>query len=442
MSKKFELHVHASPAFSLPSIDPLSVAALAYLQIAAPGEFTVVESSVGMLSSDGMGRVVHRRIAKLFLDITDQLYHNGLHLHERVASHSIPPSIHLKRPHANIYPAPLPSLRVLPEDIRISGYTEIIAYLKCTSYDADSDLEPKQLALSEAYSALITSRGIDLTLLSLYADYPNYSRVTRHVLSAPLPFPASYVEPFRLRTAAQARVERLGFNDALGSNFTDEVKEERNPNPRQNTFPLLTAPQPKLSPENLKKRIALTNLASEFYAMINTIILQNPLRPTPFVFGDQPSSVDALLFGVLSTHLYPELPNPWLASELRKQERVAAWTHEARRTFIPSPLETITSRPSITSMFWDAIFQQEKKAENVVKDAAAEVQARTRRSKRIMVAVGGVVAFIVYVFAAGIVRIEVGGEEEEEGWVDGEELASGIDIEGEQEGGYVDPDEL
>ncbi|ODQ51148.1 hypothetical protein SAICODRAFT_20860 [Saitoella complicata NRRL Y-17804] len=379
MSKKFELHIHTSPAFSLPSTDPLSIAALAYLQIVAPGEFTVVESSV----------------------------------------------------------SPLPSLRVFPEDIRISGYTEIIAYLKRASYDADSDLEPKQLALSEAYSALITSRGIDLSLLSLYADYPNYSRVTRHVLSAPLPFPASYVEPFRLRTAAQARVEKLGFNDALGSNFTDEVKEERNPNPRQNTFPSLTAPQPKLSPENLRKRIALTNLASEFYATINTIILQNPLRPTPFVFGDQPSSVDALLFGVLSTHLYPELPNPWLASELRKKERVAAWTHEARRTFLPSCIKTITSRPSVTSMVWDAIFQQEKKAENAVKDAAseaAEAQARTKRNKRIMVAVGGVVAFIVYVFAAGIVRIEVGGEEE------------GIDDEGqeeeEEEGGYVDPDEL
>ncbi|QSL66957.1 hypothetical protein MERGE_001344 [Pneumocystis wakefieldiae] len=118
----FELHIHF-PGFDLPSIDPYCLSVLCYLQITAPGLYSVIYSNNNTLSPTGK----------------------------------------------------LPALR--DSGTWVGGWNNIIDYLKQKGFDADHFLTDIQKADSIAYESLINGLGFDLTLFNIYVDDENYSNL-------------------------------------------------------------------------------------------------------------------------------------------------------------------------------------------------------------------------------------------------------------------------
>ena len=75
-------------------------------------------------------------------------------------------------------------------------------------------------------------------------------------------------------------------------------------------------------------------MASEFYhPLSNLVISSNPERP--FLFGNTtPTSLDALIYGHLSLHLLPTMPDPALRTIIvESHPRLAFYIHKCHEYF-------------------------------------------------------------------------------------------------------------
>ncbi|KAG4303880.1 hypothetical protein PORY_002734 [Pneumocystis oryctolagi] len=148
-----ELHVHF-PGFDLPSIDPYCLSVICYLQITAPGLYSVIYSNNDTLSPTGK----------------------------------------------------LPALR--NSGTWVGCWNNIIDYLKQKGFDADNFLTDIQKADIIAYESLIHGLGFDLTLFNIYVDNENYSNVIKPLYYEKyFPFLASYLNLAHIRNFAKRRTE-------------------------------------------------------------------------------------------------------------------------------------------------------------------------------------------------------------------------------------------
>ncbi|KAG4302644.1 hypothetical protein PCANB_001011 [Pneumocystis canis] len=148
-----ELHIHF-PGFNLPSIDPYCLSVICYLQITAPGLYTVIYSNNDTLSPTGK----------------------------------------------------LPALR--DSGTWIGCWSNIINYLKQKGFDADYFLTDVQRADITAYESLIHGLGFDLTLFNIYVNDENYSNVTKQFYHQQyFSFPFSYLSLMSTRNFAKRRTK-------------------------------------------------------------------------------------------------------------------------------------------------------------------------------------------------------------------------------------------
>ncbi|KAH8600979.1 Tom37 C-terminal domain-containing protein [Bisporella sp. PMI_857] len=281
-----QLHVWG-PAFSLPSLDPQCLAAIAYLQQAVPrGEWELIASSNPALSPTSTA------LSSSFLgsdaDFIDEL----------------------------------PALR--NGEIWIGGFRNIARYI--AEYSAgdwvlDSKLTKEEGADCIAFSTFIESNGRPLLDLSLYVSSENYSSVTRPLYNTIQPFPLPYLSPPNIRAAAKARTAHLGLSsldiDAVEDDSSPSIIPQSLRRPRSTVSSLLSA-----SPES-KAQIRLDALATAFFAPLQE------LRETKryFVSNKQFSSLDCLVLGYLALMLLPDLPQPWLSKTMRgKFPDLCSWT--------------------------------------------------------------------------------------------------------------------
>ncbi|PUU72671.1 outer mitochondrial membrane transport complex protein-domain-containing protein [Tuber borchii] len=251
-----ELHIWG-PSFTLPSISPQSLSAIAYLKLTQPPTaWTLIPSSNPLLS----------------------------------------PS------------RELPALR--DGTIWVPGFRGIIEYLRHKNGRAlDDVLGREERADALAFGTYIESVGGRLLDLSMYLTDENFD-VLRGAFAKLLPVPARYYVPGVLRREARRRSD--GLIPASSVSATDPTTPL--PLPSAMTAAALPATREKILAKATAERIKQTAIAANFLQAIQT-----RLGKGEYFFGDKPSSLDCLAVGYLSLGLYAELPNGWLREEMLTQ---------------------------------------------------------------------------------------------------------------------------
>ncbi|MCJ1394208.1 hypothetical protein MMC18_007086 [Xylographa bjoerkii] len=314
-----ELHIWG-PAFTLPSIDPDCLAAVAYLtQVMPRGGWVLIASS-------DEGRSDIRQLPAL---------HDGSKI--------------------------------------VCGFQGIVLYLRNISngqWDLDATLTPLQRADCTAwvhrippcfsfvlkpsplniainaltvlfrFSTFLSTHALPLLDLSLYVSSQNYATTTRPAYAPLLGFPSSWVIPTRHRAAAKQRSVHLGLSALDLSNSS----QTENDNDSSATSSISV-------PESLRKAKASVSAAikaPETASRIRLHVLtENTLDPLATLLShvsptntagskeayllnlQRPSSLDCLALGYLALFLVPSVPNPFLATILK--EKYPGLTHYVRR---------------------------------------------------------------------------------------------------------------
>lgn len=189
--------------------------------------------------------------------------------------------------------------------------------------------------------------------------------------------------------------------------------------------------------------------------------LQARLGSNRYFFGADFSTIDCLAAGYLSLCLYPELPNPWLANEMRKGfPRVCGYLNEIRtqlfggfvnanevlaytrgsterekapETELPWAVVERGDLPWMSGFVVDCALdavglgrgaqvkkkrQQEQEEsidpEDLERKRRTEVAIRNQRIRGILTVVGGVATFIGYCIWSGFLQIKLKDEKEDE----------------------------
>ncbi|KAF8544676.1 Tom37 C-terminal domain-containing protein [Trichophaea hybrida] len=272
-----ELHVWG-PGFGLPSIDPLCLSAIAYLNLTVPrSEWTLIPSSNPLLSPSKS----------------------------------------------------LPALR--DNHTWATGLQPIIEYLRqrFPNCDLDNMSTDREKASCTAFTALIQSRAQEIVDLSLYVSHKNFSAVTRPRFAKMLGWPVCYYLPLQARSAARERTRHLGFRSiditqkqeepALGETAGEKAAREA------------TGPSP--ATKALKDSAANIKLAALCDDLLGALTKQ--LGQSRFLFGDDaPASVDCVAIGYLALLLIPEMPQSFAADAMRRFPRLCAYVHDLRPRFL------------------------------------------------------------------------------------------------------------
>lgn len=269
------------PAFGLPSIDAECNAAVALLQLRAEGTYTLIPT------------------------------------HEQQER--------------------LPRLVDGPKEI--SGFVNIVRHLANSSiHDESSSLDSASRADSLAITSFLESNAQILLDISLYVSFENYRHATRPAFTKILPWHSNYIIPPQRRSAARLRTEHLGISSLDVDNVHEDMsnrpagfeavgKEPGFEEETQKRASLLLPRKDTLRsllqrPENASI-FKLKALADNFFGP-----LQNILQDQTYILKtEEPTSVDCLLYGYLSLMFYPQIPQDWLGSTMRKQyPQLAAFT--------------------------------------------------------------------------------------------------------------------
>jgi hypothetical protein len=176
------------------------------------------------------------------------------------------------------------------------------------------------------------------------------------------------------------------------------------------------------------------SLARETYKILDTKLGQKD-----YFFGEQPSTLDCMVFGYLALHMYPMLPHHRLRVILTTEfPRLALFCDRFKKSFFNEPLPQSESASDVPTL-WKSFTQSpldffssiktnilgdgEEKKEEKKSDAQLDFER-----KRIWTIAGGVTVFLAYIIMNGIISVEIddgsnGYDEDEEFFEQEEEFA-------------------
>ncbi|KAI4097654.1 MAG: hypothetical protein LQ339_006699 [Xanthoria mediterranea] len=260
-----QLHVWG-PAFSLPSIDPQCLAAIAYLsQAVPPTQWELIASSDPTLSPTKA---------------------NG----------------------NSIETAPLKIERISPRD--------------CSPYQLPS--EARKLIIHThifSYTSFLETHAQPLIDLNLYVSSENYHASTRPAYSHILLWPNTWLLPPQRRAAAKARTNHLNFS-SLDLDTVDQEEEDKFQKSQfaagaeipTRLIPRTTASLAKRRGHHAA-RFRLDRLAEGCLEPLNDL-----LKGKPYLLSSDKqrmTSLDCLALGYLALALVPAMPQPWLANKIK-----------------------------------------------------------------------------------------------------------------------------
>ncbi|EME49889.1 hypothetical protein DOTSEDRAFT_68632 [Dothistroma septosporum NZE10] len=240
--------------------------------------------------------------------------------------------------HDHPHPRLLPFL--IHGQAQVSGFNNIVRHFANKRIcDEAGALRAKQRADSLALASFIESHARTLLDISLYVGFENYRVTTRPAFTKILPWHVNYFIPPQRRAAARSRTEHLG----ISSIDVDNVHEDMNHKPpgfegvgkEQQGFETEAKQRASLllprrdTLRSLLQRpehaavFKLNALADNFFEP-----LQDTLQKNHYLLGtEEPTSADCLLYAYLSLMLYPQVPQDWLASTMkRKYKSLVAFT--------------------------------------------------------------------------------------------------------------------
>ncbi|KAL5349051.1 hypothetical protein ACLOAV_006477 [Pseudogymnoascus australis] len=296
-----------------------------------------------------------------------------------------------------------------------------------------------------AFSNFIRSKGRALLDLSLFADRKNYDALTRPALASALPFPLSWLEPRRLREAALARTAHLGIK--LDGDDKDDGSTEGQVH-GEDAIPA------SLRKDNTN---ASASIAAEGAATIRLSALADEfLEPLAAMGGEgrwfvggRATEVDCLALGYLSVMLVDGLPRPWLSSKVERVRGLREWVAEVEGVaFEELPWGAGEGGVAVLgravggwvrgTLGLGGVAKEEVKEEEFLTQSDKELMAYSARVRRheIWVSTGSVVVavglFVGFLFQQGVVAAVMKGE-------DGRERKRAKEEDGEVEGGLDGP---
>ncbi|CAO0795044.1 unnamed protein product [Mucor circinelloides] len=285
----------------------------------------------------------------------------------------------------------------------IAGVDRILNYLSQRDKDANKDLSAEQKADYTAYSALVQDKLYDCMLYTWYADSTNFIKHIRPTYAKLLSFPNRYIVPIQLKKNAKARLEKYNveiIRDDVGlpQNEKEEMKE------------LLKSGWHHMF-----------QLARETYG-----ILQSQLGEQDYMFGEQATTLDCIVFGYLALHLYPDLSHRRLQHILTNEyPALARYCDRMKQLLFEQELVESEAAENVPSL-WRTFRNNPMGFLGTVKDdvvsyMGAETDDKKEKSqsqvdferKRIWSIAGGVTFFLAYVIYNGIVSIDLSGEDDE-----------------------------
>ncbi|KAK4454575.1 Tom37 C-terminal domain-containing protein [Podospora aff. communis PSN243] len=255
-----ELHIWG-PAFGLPSIDPESLAAIAFITQTLPrDQYQLIQSSPSAVPTHQLPTIYNP---------TTQTYH--------------------------------------------SGYPSITTHLS-SLVPASTKLPSRSTAATTtAYTAFLTSHAAPLLALSLYVSSANWSSTVRPAYSKILPFPLGWTEPPAIRATMSRRAEHLGML-SLDTDATEEREEaEREAAAAQGW---INVPKEMgkakgvggaMAPEQ-RARIRLEGLAGEVLDVLGEVDWKGEGVEV---------GVRCLVWAYLALMVVPEVPRGWLGETVR-----------------------------------------------------------------------------------------------------------------------------
>ncbi|ORX75290.1 hypothetical protein K493DRAFT_271961 [Basidiobolus meristosporus CBS 931.73] len=273
----------------------------------------------------------------------------------------------------------------------ICGVNNILTYLSKQGLDLSKSLNDQQKAETLAYSALVNDRLMDGLLYAWYGDQENFTQITRPTYAKLLPLALRYYTPVTLRKTALTKIEKYGF--------------------------------PKEEGKKPKKEA----VAPEIYELVRDHyrVLSKKLGEQQFFFGDSPTTLDAVVFGQLALHYYPELPNARLATMLKEEfpnlgqfcDRVRglAFSKPVEKSSsldTPSPLSGLLGSP--VSWFKNNFLIRFTGTKEAAPKTPEQEEFERKRFLSIFGAAWFMIAFVVYNGIISIQTVEAEDEDDDE----------------------------
>ena len=185
------------------------------------------------------------------------------------------------------------------EGLELPTFASVVNHLKSLNYSADYNLTPKQQAEVAAITQLMEEKLYPALLYVFWIDLNNHSQLTCPWFAKQMTFPLNMYYPSKYRNHAESVMEsRFGiqFNDAPDVRSTIETAVHKN--------------------------------AEECLNM-----LAERLGEENFLFGQGPSSADALLYGYLAPLLKAPFPNPTLQNYLKASNVLVKFVSRVNLTY-------------------------------------------------------------------------------------------------------------
>ncbi|KAL4890043.1 Tom37 C-terminal domain-containing protein [Aspergillus ambiguus] len=442
-----QLHIWG-PAFSLPSIDPQCLATVAYFSLVVPKDAWVL-----VASSD--------------------------------------PTV-----------SPTNELPALKNGSTwVSRFRNIVDYLRQYSH-GEWDLDNKapsgtqtttqQRADSIAFASFLESRAQPLLDLSLYVTSQNYSQATSPAYAALLQWPAQWLLPPRLHSAAKHRTEHLGLSSLDLAAIEEQRKRDLSAAVAAGQLPesflhnrALTAARDAsaASATLARNQFKLEALTANLFDPLEEILADKAYLLT--TERDGPTTLDCLATGYLLLALVPDVPYAWLRDAMRtKAPRLTALVERIRRScfgpsdvvladaYPPTPASTdnaatasaplrylpwqapdrprlVTAACTVVDAVADALpIVRDVRVNNRLREAAQAPQSglsavesqtlaayATGQKKDVLMSVaavvGGVAALVAYMVSVGTFSLAVEEEEEEEEEEAGGQMPAPADLDPE-----------
>ncbi|KAI8793120.1 metaxin-1 [Biomphalaria glabrata] len=247
-----------------------------------------------------------------------------------------------------------------------SRVTDIFTYLRKEHWGSDSHLSTKESADVVAFSAMLEEKLLPALLHLWWIDDKTYVDITRPWYAKAVPFPLSLFIPHQKQKRAELRV----LLTKGGDHITDAETESK--------------------------------VYKEAKECLN--LLSYKLGDKEYMFGRQPSSLDALVFGYLIPLIKAPLPSNPLQSHLQQCSNLCQMCNGILTTYFPAEVKEYEDKKKKE--------EQQKKNQGVRADVT---EFPNRRRNMILAAVFAITSMIGYALATGLINVQIKDSEVTQG---------------------------
>ncbi|XP_025076711.1 metaxin-1-like [Pomacea canaliculata] len=249
----------------------------------------------------------------------------------------------------------LPSLRHV--ETTETNVQDIFAYLRKQNWGSDFELSTKQSADVVAFSSMLEEKLLPAILHLWWVDGKTFVDFTRPWYAKVVPFPLNFFLPSQKQKAASLRV----FLTKGGENISDSDVEVK--------------------------------IYKEAKECLN--LLSYKLGSQEYMFGKQPSSLDAIMFGYLAPILKAPLPSNQLQTHLKQCDNLVNFINEILQRYFPP------NRPETEA-------RHQKEDEGRRTDISTDdAEFPHKRRNMILAAIFAITAMLGYAFMSGLIQLHV-----------------------------------